>query len=302
MSRPRRFDWLFRPQLADEDLPLSAEARFAEALAELPAVERSVLALSEIGGLDTLEIADRLGTDPVVVRKLLARARESVRTSLETRGRRGITALIPFQSWWQTGSSAPVVRATGAVAAAVVGTGVAIGGASAEAPRAVLAAADPPAAHVIAKPPRDRPLAPGASTAQGRAAAALSATPKATLKSTRAAARKLPAQRPDAGTAPPGREPALQPAQFSPVATAVPSSDATPAARDEPRPAPDSAPAPSSPVPSSPAETVAVTVPLPIPPAPIVPVPVETPAPPPLPPLPVEPPALPLLPVPPPLP
>ena len=74
MPRPTRFDWLFRPQVADVDLPLSAEGRFAEALAELPAVERSVLALSEIGGLDTAEIAERLGTDPAVVRKLLARA------------------------------------------------------------------------------------------------------------------------------------------------------------------------------------------------------------------------------------
>jgi len=74
MAKPRRFDWLFRPQLADEDLPLSAEALFAEALAELPAVERSALALSEIGGLDNDEIAERLGTDPLVVRRLLVRA------------------------------------------------------------------------------------------------------------------------------------------------------------------------------------------------------------------------------------
>lgn len=102
MARPRRFDWLFRPQMADEDLPLSAEARFAEALAELPAVERSALALSEIGGLDTYEIAERLGTDPVVVRKLLTRARESVRTSIALRSRRGLSALIPFQNWWQS--------------------------------------------------------------------------------------------------------------------------------------------------------------------------------------------------------
>lgn len=69
------FDWFFRPHLADEDLPLSAELRFAEALAELPAIERSALALSEIGGLDTNEIAERLGTEVAVVRKLLVRAR-----------------------------------------------------------------------------------------------------------------------------------------------------------------------------------------------------------------------------------
>ena len=136
MPRPTRFDWLFRPQVADRDLPLSAETRFAEVLAELPAVERSVLALSEIGGLDTNEIAERLGTDPAIVRKLLARGRESVRTSLATRGRRGLTALLPFQTLWQVGSSAPSMRAAGLVAAAVVAPTVAIGGAGTEAPRA----------------------------------------------------------------------------------------------------------------------------------------------------------------------
>jgi predicted DNA-binding protein (UPF0251 family) len=101
MTTTRRFDWLFRPQLADEDLPQSAEMRFAEALAELPAVERSALALSDIGGLDTHEIAERLGTDAAVVRKLLFRARESVRTSLAAGGRRGLVAVLPFQSLWQ---------------------------------------------------------------------------------------------------------------------------------------------------------------------------------------------------------
>ena len=63
-------------------MPISAaEPRFAEALATLPLVERSALALSEIGGLDANEIAERLGTDPTVVQKLLLRARESVRAA-----------------------------------------------------------------------------------------------------------------------------------------------------------------------------------------------------------------------------
>ena len=88
MSKPTRFDWLFRPQLADEDLPLSAGRRFAEAMADLPAMERSALALSEIGGLDTKEIAERLGTDPAVVRKLLSHARESVSASASGSARR----------------------------------------------------------------------------------------------------------------------------------------------------------------------------------------------------------------------
>lgn len=144
MSRVRRFDWLFRPPLADEDLPLSAEARFAEALAGLPAVERSALALSEIGGLDTHEIAERLGTDPVVVRKLLVRARESVRTSLSLQGRRGLAALLPLQHLWQLGSSGPVVRTAGVIAAAIVAPSVVIGGAAADVPRAARISPDPP--------------------------------------------------------------------------------------------------------------------------------------------------------------
>jgi DNA-directed RNA polymerase specialized sigma24 family protein len=81
MPKSRRFDWLSRPQSVDGALTLSQGARFAAALAALPAVERSALALSEIGGLDKHEIAERLGTDPAIVLKLLARARESVRNS-----------------------------------------------------------------------------------------------------------------------------------------------------------------------------------------------------------------------------
>ncbi len=81
MSATMRFDWLCRPHIADEDPPLSVKVRLAKALAELPAVERCALALSRIGGLDAEEIAQRLGTDPAIVQKLLARARESVRAS-----------------------------------------------------------------------------------------------------------------------------------------------------------------------------------------------------------------------------
>jgi DNA-directed RNA polymerase specialized sigma24 family protein len=101
MSTSTRFDWLFRPQPAGMDLPLSAAARFAEALAKLPAVERSALALSEIGGLDTNEIAKRLGTDSALVRKLLLRARESVRTSEFVHGRGSLPVLLPFQNLWE---------------------------------------------------------------------------------------------------------------------------------------------------------------------------------------------------------
>lgn len=162
MGKPSRFDWFFRPQMPDEDRPLSAELRFAEALAELPAIERSALALSEIGGLGTDEIAQRLGTDAAVVRKVLARARETVRATIAVRGRRSLTALIPFQNWWSTGSTAPVVRTAGAVAAAVIGTGVAIGGAAADPPRPPLVAPDPPTVREIDKP-QDRRAAVAAA-------------------------------------------------------------------------------------------------------------------------------------------
>lgn len=152
MAKASRFDWCFRPHMPDEDRPLSAELRFAEALAELPAIERSALALSEIGGLGAEEIAQRLGTDAVVVRKVLARAREAVRATIAERGRRSLTALIPFQSWWSSGSTAPVVRTAGAVAAAVIGTGVAIGGAAADPPRPPLVSPDPPVVRAIDRP------------------------------------------------------------------------------------------------------------------------------------------------------
>ena len=88
VTDPRRFDWLFRPQERDEDTPLSAEARFAEAFGRLSAEERSALALSDIGGLGHEEIATRMGTEREIVEDLIARARESMRAALVDRSRR----------------------------------------------------------------------------------------------------------------------------------------------------------------------------------------------------------------------
>jgi predicted DNA-binding protein (UPF0251 family) len=119
---PRRFDWLFRPQVRDEDAPLSAEARFAEALAQLPAAERSALALSELGGLDHDEIAQRLGTDRETAERLVSRARATVRTALAHRSRRLLSALLPLQSSWPSGFGA-AARTFGAVAVGTVGIG-----------------------------------------------------------------------------------------------------------------------------------------------------------------------------------
>jgi DNA-directed RNA polymerase specialized sigma24 family protein len=74
-----RFDWLCRPAEPDVEPRRSAKARRAEALAELPRVERSALALNGIGGLDADAIAKRLGTEPEIVRRLLAHARAAIR-------------------------------------------------------------------------------------------------------------------------------------------------------------------------------------------------------------------------------
>ena len=281
MPRPRRFDWLFRPHLADEDLPLSAEARFAEALSELPPVERSALALAEIGGLNEEEIAERLGTEPDVVRKLLHRARASVRTAIAGSSRRGLTALLPLQNWWQTGASAPAVRAAGAVAAAVVGTGVAIGGASADPPRAALTAPDRPTAHTVATrrlegSPRDGVAAASSPVDVARPAAPASVT----VTQSRAGAAK-----PRAGERANARPHAVpEPERVPAPHTSVPVTQApTPAAAP---PAP-----PARPTPTERVETVARTLPQPPLPAPapvvieppvaapVLPVPVPIPAP-----------------------
>lgn len=281
MSKPARFDWLFRPHLADEDLPLAAEARFAEALAELPAVERSALALSEIGGLDTHEIAERLGTDPAIVVKLLARARTSVRASLAVGGRRGLTALLPFHSWWQTGSAAPAVRAAGVVAAAVVGSSLAIGGAAAEAPRATLTSPDPPRVRALEQSDPGAITAQRAGVSAATAAAAVTATRReeAAAPRERRSVRSGPGLRRDrnAAAAAPAQQPLLR-------------EQAEPAAERE-------TPAPSPPAePATVAETVPLIVTLDPPPAPPVELPV---VPPPLPAVPPVVPELPQLPPPP---
>jgi len=281
MSKPTRFDWLFRPQLADEDQPLSAEARFAEALAELPAVERSALALSEIGGLDTHEIAERLGTDPAVVRRLLARARDSVRASLS--GRRGLTAVLPFQTLWQLGSSGPAVRAAGVVAAAVVAPSVVIGGAAVDAPQARVLAADPPAVRAVEDTRRSTFTAARARISVVRAAVA-------TTRPEPAAAPPRSSARPSV-RARPGRDaaavPAPQPPQRRPV---------TPAAQPDQPPAPPPEQSPEQPQPQPAARAVPAPLPLPLPAPPAV----ELPVVPPLPAVPV--PELPPLPPPPPVP
>lgn len=271
MPRPTRFDWLFRPQVADVDLPLSAERRFAEALAELPAVERSVLALSEIGGLDMYEIAERLGTDPAIVRKLLARARESVRTSLATRGRRGLTALLPLQNLWQAGTSVPTMRAAGLVAAAVVAPTVAIGGAGADAPRAILTRPDAPVVRAFEWSQRG-PLVPS----RARIGLARPAAPVAVTRRAPAVGGAAHSVRPRTGThhdalptAPTQSAPQREPAHESGPATPPPAGQSETIARTPtlavPAPLPPVQPPVELPVvpPTVPALPVEVPVPAP---------------------------------------
>ncbi|HVM68307.1 MAG TPA: sigma-70 region 4 domain-containing protein, partial [Gaiellaceae bacterium] len=182
-QRNRRiFDWFFRPAGLDEDAPLSAEASFAEVLAELPAVERSALALSEIGGLEPDEIAARLGTDVDVAETVLGRARTTARMKLRDR-RAGLAALLPWQ--WLLPSGAPAARAAGVVAAAVVGTTVAVTtavpDASADRPTPVVRAeprSDQPQRAVrVARSGLSRPVAVAAATAPAPAAEGRSVLP-----------------------------------------------------------------------------------------------------------------------------
>ena len=247
MSKPARFDWLFRPQMADVDLPLSAEGRFAEALAELPAVERSALALSEIGGLETDEIAERLGTEPAVVQKLLARARESVRASLSATGRRGLAALLPLQSVWQPGASGSAVRAAGVVAAAVVAPSVLIGGAAADAPHARAIPADPPV--VGAAEDTRHTVAPVTVRTVVAPAAVVAIASKPVAASRRSPAqptvRALPGRAP--GPVAPAAQPPQQPTQRVPVAPV-----ATPEPAREPAPQLESPELSAGPVPVPP--------------------------------------------------
>ena len=291
MAKPSRFDWFFRPHLADEDRPFSAELCFAEALAELPAIERSALALSEIGGLGADEIAQRLGTDAAVVRKVLARARETVRATIAVRGRRGLSALIPFQSWWSSGSTAPVVRTAGAVAAAVIGTGVAIGGAAADPPRAALTSPDPPVVREIDEP-QDRRAGAPAPAVSGAPASELVQQPPATAGP--AALRPEGDRYGDIG----GR-PGLPADTYAPARRA-----GEPEIGSRPGPAPDTEPGLTGPLPEEPPPP-----PLPFPTPYPVPAPIPAPVPlPPVDPLPVPPvetpaiPETPALPSPPPLP
>jgi hypothetical protein len=281
--------------MADEDLPLSAEARFAEILAALPAVERSALALSEIGGLDANEIAERLGTDPAVVRKLLFRARESVRVSLTERGRRGLAAVLPFQSLWQAGSSVPAMRAAGVVAAAIVAPTVAIGGAAAEAPRANATYPDSPPARVT-----DRPAPVSFTAARARVSVAPGQARPVALRQKPVETGERRSVHPgvglhraaDAAAAAPGAQPsapeqaeaAVEPERSTPQPSAAKAETAPEPVARVVTPQPPALPA----LPPPPPVEVAIPVPVPAVPAPLpeLPTPPPTPTPPPLPRLP----------------
>jgi predicted DNA-binding protein (UPF0251 family) len=183
LADPRRFDWLFRPHPPDEDAPLSAEARFADALAQLPADERSALALSELGGLEADEIARRLGTDRETAERLVSHARARVRATLAEKGRKFLSGLLPM------GAAA---RTLGAVAVGTVGIGATADADRAQAPDRVA----PPALAVAA------PAAPSAVPAARIHAAATAPALRVAASTTerRAVARRHAAPEPE----PPG--------------------------------------------------------------------------------------------------
>jgi len=200
--RRASFDWFFRPAGSAEDAPLSEETAFADVLAELPAVERSALALSEIGGLEPEEIAARLGTDLEVATTVLGRARATARMKLRDR-RAGLAALVPWQ--WLLPGGAPAARAAGVVAAAVVGTSVVATTAAPE------AAAERPAPVVrvqqeerpaVAPLRTVHPAAPLAAPAGGlrRAAPAAAPAPTASARLVVGPRRAAPAGAPAART------------------------------------------------------------------------------------------------------
>jgi hypothetical protein len=221
VADPRRFDWLFRPRERDEDMPLSAEARFAEAFAELPSDERSALALRDLGGLDADEIAVRLGTDADAAEQLVSRARESLRAALRARGRRVLEGLLPLQSWLES-SAGPAVRAAGAVVAAAAGIGATVdaGPIAASAPLEPARGAGemrapgidpvaPPAAAAAVPPPARS--APAASAIE-RAAPLAESRPAAVLPPAAAAGSSLPRADASAEPSPPPPVPGTPPA------------------------------------------------------------------------------------------
>jgi RNA polymerase sigma-70 factor (ECF subfamily) len=122
-----------REEPLDADFPLAAELptehahALAEALAELPAEQRRVFVLRELGDRSYEEIAEETGSTVGAVQMQLFRARRSLRELLEppTVARRRAGLVLPVPGWLATlVSRAEVItltpRATGAVGATVV--------------------------------------------------------------------------------------------------------------------------------------------------------------------------------------
>jgi hypothetical protein len=216
VADPRRFDWLFRPQERDEDLPLSAEARFAEAFAQLPADERSALALSEIGGLEPDEIAERLGTGEDAAAALVARARASLRAALAQPGRRLLGLLGPLQQAAHSGAGGPAARAAGAAVLAAVGIGATFESGRVAAPETLA----PPRAEQGLSVHAPQPARAVALASAPDARAAATGIPAATARTEvpgAAATRARPPQRPAPAAAPAAiPTPAPAPAAASP--------------------------------------------------------------------------------------
>jgi len=78
--------WALPPQPWPEDRLLAAETRdkLAEAIEQLPPMQRAVLSLRDVEGWSSEEVCNALGLTETNQRVLLHRARSKVRTALET--------------------------------------------------------------------------------------------------------------------------------------------------------------------------------------------------------------------------
>jgi RNA polymerase sigma factor (sigma-70 family) len=158
--------------------PEVGASELVEALAKLPADQRSALLLREIAGHSYADVAERLGRSEGSVQMLLFRARQNLRAALGSRGSFVVVFWQRIAQRFAPGGEAPLAgggaRAGAAVAAAVA---VAAGTAGSGAVRASLSpdrSADPPARAASI------PAAPSASTRQpvvrSRASAARAVT------------------------------------------------------------------------------------------------------------------------------
>jgi RNA polymerase sigma-70 factor, ECF subfamily len=191
-----------REEPIDADFPLSADlphelaTSLAEALAELPAEQRQVFVLRELGGLSYDEIAAETDSTVGAIQMQLFRARRSLRERLEppTVARRRAGLFVPLPGWLtsivsRVDISLPAVRtagAFGASVAAVVGGTIAV----------TEVAADTPPAAVEPRPALVTRVVDPAPVPIARLNTATTASSTAAVRPREATRRTAPAKRP----------------------------------------------------------------------------------------------------------